>query len=189
MPSYFGEMSIRGRKARFAPVAAILLAAAILASLLGAQRARAASVTSSRVSASYEERIVKSINNLRRREGLPRLRLVKTLRRSARVHSLQMVQRGFFGHVSPSGLGAADRIRRFYPSSGFSYWAAGENLLWSQSAIEPWRVAVRWMKSPGHRAVLLSPRWRGIGVGVVRSKPSHGRPVLLVTADFAVRRR
>ncbi len=141
------------------------------------------------VSGTYEERLVESINNVRARYGLARLLPVKSLRRSARVHSLQMVQGGFFSHYGADGAYAPDRIARFYPSSGFSYWAAGENLFWAQSLVEPWRVTASWLNSSGHRAVLLSPQWRRLGVGVVRSLPGSGRPALLVTVDFAVRRR
>jgi uncharacterized protein YkwD len=48
------------------------------------------------------------------------------------------------------------------------------------------------MASPGHRAVLLSPRWRQVGIGIlVRDNAPGvfgGRSVTVLTADFGVRR-
>jgi uncharacterized protein YkwD len=49
-----------------------------------------------------------------------------------------------------------------------------------------------WMKSPPHRANILDPRWREIGVGAVYSASARGafthRPVTIITTDFGVRR-
>ena len=48
------------------------------------------------------------------------------------------------------------------------------------------------MGSPGHRANLLSPRWREIGIAAVHAASAPGvyggHEVTIVTADFGVRR-
>ncbi len=49
-----------------------------------------------------------------------------------------------------------------------------------------------WLASPPHRANLLSPRWREIGLGAVHAFVAagvyEGRAVTILTADFGVRR-
>jgi uncharacterized protein YkwD len=48
-----------------------------------------------------------------------------------------------------------------------------------------------WLASPAHRSILLSAKWREVGVGVVFSQAAGGTfggsPVWLVTADFGKR--
>ncbi len=49
-----------------------------------------------------------------------------------------------------------------------------------------------WMRSPEHRANILAPRWREVGIAAVHldSAPGlfRGLPVTIVTTDFGVRR-
>jgi uncharacterized protein YkwD len=48
-----------------------------------------------------------------------------------------------------------------------------------------------WLASPTHRATLLSPAWRDVGLGAVRAVAGGvygGRVVTILTADFGVRR-
>ena len=55
------------------------------------------------------------------------------------------------------------------------------------------RALKLWMHSPEHRANLLSPDWREVGLSAVHvdSAPGtyHGLGVTIVTADFGARRR
>jgi uncharacterized protein YkwD len=48
------------------------------------------------------------------------------------------------------------------------------------------------INSPEHKAILLTPRWREIGLSAVHSSGAPGtyggREVTIVTADFGVRR-
>jgi uncharacterized protein YkwD len=49
-----------------------------------------------------------------------------------------------------------------------------------------------WLNSPEHRKILLTARWREIGLAAVHvtsaSGTYGGREVTIVTADFGVRR-
>jgi uncharacterized protein YkwD len=69
----------------------------------------------------------------------------------------------------------------------------GENLLWGAPDIGALRAFNLWLGSPMHRANLLSPRWREIGIGAMHSSKAPGlyggRPATVVTADFGVRSR
>ncbi len=168
---------------------ALLIAAISLAQgdVAGSQT-RAAKKSSVTNMTRYEKRLAASINATRKRYGLRTLRLTPCLMRSASKHSLQMAVRGYFAHSSPNGASFITRVRSFYGGN----ISAGENLLWARPRVAPRRVVRRWLASPEHRTVLLSPRWRVFGVGVVSSTHGAGvfggRRVMLVTADFAVRR-
>ena len=49
-----------------------------------------------------------------------------------------------------------------------------------------------WLNSPPHRANLLQPKWREIGLGGVHAASAPGAfgglPATILTADFGVRR-
>jgi Uncharacterized protein with SCP/PR1 domains len=136
----------------------------------------------------YEKRLAATIDATRKRHGLCTLRLVPGLMRSAGKHSLQMAVKGYFAHSSANGASFLTRVESFYGDTV----AAGENLFWAEPRVKPHETVERWLASPEHRAVLLSRRWRVFGVGVVRSAHGagifRGRTVMLVTADFAVKR-
>ena len=48
-----------------------------------------------------------------------------------------------------------------------------------------------WMKSPAHRANILTPRWREVGLSAVTVAGAPGvyggRDVVIITSDFGVR--
>ncbi|MCX4242298.1 CAP domain-containing protein [Paraliomyxa miuraensis] len=89
------------------------------------------------------------------------LAMESRLRCAARVHSLDMIQRGFFDHVNPDGLDPFDRIEL----AGYSFRASGENIAAGQTT--PQEVVDGWLLSPGHCANILSPDYTEIGVGYV----------------------
>lgn len=108
--------------------------------------------------AKNEEAVVRLVNAARAREGLPALRVDERLRSAAREHSRDMARRKFCAHENPDGLTPADRMRaQNYPAPG------GENVARGQES--PRSVMDAWLKSPGHRANLLSADFRAIGVG------------------------
>ncbi len=138
--------------------------------------------------------VVQEVNRVRVARGLRALRATPPLAVSARRHSTQMGQRGFFDHNSADGTPFWRRIERFYGGRGFRSWSVGENIFWqSPTTIAAISVVKSWLASPGHRANLLSRDWRDVGVGAI-SLPSApgvygGSPVTIVTIDFGKRRR
>jgi uncharacterized protein YkwD len=139
-----------------------------------------------------ERSVLSQVNGLRREYGLVPLRFSARLTSAAREHSTEMAKRGYFGHRSFGGEGFGHRIARFYPMRGRHYWAVGENLLWSSGELNAAAALEVWRSSSSHREIMLSARWRELGVGAVyaRSAPGiyAGRDVTIVTADFGVRR-
>ncbi|MDX6487628.1 MAG: hypothetical protein QOK13_243, partial [Gaiellaceae bacterium] len=63
---------------------------------------------------------------------------------------------------------------------------------WSSPDVDAPQALDMWMKSPEHRANLLSKRWREIGLSAVHVQAApgafQGLDVTIVTADFGVRR-
>jgi uncharacterized protein YkwD len=133
------------------------------------------------------------VNALRTARGLARLRLSQPLTAAANAHSTEMARLGYFSHNSANGASFSSRIGRFYPLRGFHSWTVGENLLWGAPDIGAVRAFKLWLGSPPHRANLLSPRWREIGIVAMHSTKAPGlyggRPATVVTADFGARSR
>ncbi len=159
------------------------------AMLLTAGSAAPAGATTTRA---LERSVVAEVNEVRRSHGLAPVRLQPRLSKAAAAHSRAMARHGFFAHSSRDGTAFWKRIQRFYPSQPYSYWAVGETLLWSSGELDAARAVKMWMNSPPHRKVLLTPRWREIGVSAVRVSGAPGafggHDVTIFTADFGVRR-
>src|SRR5689334_19471495 len=124
-----------------------------------------------------EIRLVTMINQVRIAHVLPPLRLDPTLERAARYHSADMLEHGYFAH----GPFAA-RIRSF----GVRGTVVGENLAWGTGRGGQARsVLLLWLRSPEHRANLLRPGFRRIGLGMPVGPFAGYRYTRMVTADFA----
>lgn len=95
-----------------------------------------------------------------------------------------MVRRRFFDHVSPSGSTMMARVcASAYPHRAGAY-SIGENIAWGGGSLGTHRAIVRaWMRSAGHRANLLNPRFRDVGVGVPPGCMAGGMHV----TDFGAR--
>ena len=79
------------------------------------------------------------------------------------------------------------RIQRSGFINGYS-WTAGETLAWGWGTRSGAKATVKaWLNSPEHRAILLSPTYRWVGIG--RNCGSYlGHPDACVwTADFVAR--
>jgi uncharacterized protein YkwD len=168
--------------------------AALVAALVGVSAAHASTTQPRRPAASLstlEQGVLADINTFRRQHALAPLRLSAALTTSAREHSQQMAAQGYFAHESADGSAFWKRIQRFYPSGSSSYWSVGENLLWSSPDVDPNQALQLWLASPEHRANLMAPRWREIGVSAVHMNAApgtyNGLDVTIVTTDFGVR--
>jgi uncharacterized protein YkwD len=136
--------------------------------------------------------VLAELNAFRREHGLGPLRLSPALSRAARQHSMEMAARGYFAHNSANGSTFDKRIARFYPMGFHKFWSVGENLLWSSPDVDASGALTMWINSPEHKANMLNPRWREIGLSAVHSSAApgtySGRPVTIVTTDFGVRK-
>lgn len=140
-----------------------------------------------------DAQIAAGINAARAQRGLVRLRISRPLRASADSHSFEMARDGYFAHNSFDGTSALQRITRFYPSAGYRRWWIGETLLWDSPGISAAAAVREWLSDSPHRAILLTPSFREIGVSAVHVAAASGvfggDEVTIVTADFGVRVR
>jgi len=178
---------VNGRKKLRLIIASALVVASV--SLANAALATSRSETSL---GTLNRKVLVAVNRFRVSHGLAALRESAALDRAARRHSLEMGRLGYFSHNSADGMQFWERVRHFYPAHGYSYWAAGENLVWASPTVSAGSAMRMWISSPPHRANLLARQWRQIGisaVGVVRAPGVYGgRRVTIVTVDFGVRR-
>ena len=69
-------------------------------------------------------------------------------------------QQTSFSHIRPNGTSCFTVLGK----NGVSYSGAGEHIANGQRT--PEAVVTAWMNSPGHKANVLSPSYKNIGVGV-----------------------
>ena len=125
---------------------------------------------------SGERAVVRAINRARAAHGLRAMRANRRLARAADVHSRSMLRSDYFSHGAFS-----QRVRRYV-----HYRSLGETIAMT-SRCSARRVVRMWLNSPSHRAVLLSGKFRRVGVGRRLGRLGSSR-ACLVTADFASRR-
>jgi uncharacterized protein YkwD len=113
------------------------------------------------------------VNKERELINLQPLQLNAELSMAAKLHGADMFTRGYFSHTTPEGK---DPFRRL-DELKIAYKYAGENLAYSYSII---RAHTALMKSPGHRANILNPKFSKIGISVL----DGGRKGLMVVQEF-----
>ena len=150
--------------------------AAVATALILAGAADAASSTSL---TQAESSLLTAMNSARATYGLQPLRADNRLERAARRHSNYMLRTGTFAHGA-----FARRIRRV----GVHAPRIGENLAWSSGPLAAAQsIVAMWLASPAHRANLLRPGYRLVGVGALRGAFDGQANALMVTTDFAGR--
>jgi uncharacterized protein YkwD len=112
------------------------------------------------------DRMLRLLNQTRRDHGLAVFRLNVELSHYAWRHSKRMAERNKLFHTAD----LYDVVRAYHPST----W--GENVGVAGTLR---RVRTLWMRSGGHRDNILKPRFRRIGIGVVKA-----RGLVWVTAIF-----
>jgi uncharacterized protein YkwD len=126
---------------------------------------------------SSESSLLQAINRVRAAHHLHALRYEPTLARAARAHSAEMLRDDTFAHGAFSS-----RMIRFGVHGPF----VGENLAWGTGSYgSAAGIVGAWLASPEHRANLLRPGFRRIGLGELTGSFLGVRGANVVTADFA----
>ncbi len=112
----------------------------------------------------WELEVVRLVNQERVKAGLWPLAVSSALTQAARAHNADMITNNFFGHYSSDGRDPGQRAA----DAGFRQygWGAafvGENI--AGGYLSPQAVVEGWLNSAGHRANILNPDYREIGVG------------------------
>ena len=119
-------------------------------------------------------KVLKRVNKIRARHGLPKLHRSKSLQKSAKRYSRYQMRHGYFGHSS--------RIR-----ASRRYSTLGEILEMHRGYKANVRGAVYgWMHSGAHRSIILSRSFRFGGAGYVSGR-FHGRKSTIWTMQFGRR--
>ena len=125
------------------------------------------------------------INEARVRHGASRLRPDRRLRTAARRHSRDMVAHRYLSHDSRSGRSFVARIARTGWMRGRRRWKVGETIAWHRAPATPRSIVRAWLRSAPHRHVLLDPRLRVVGIGIVSGTPFGSEADgATYTADF-----
>lgn len=112
---------------------------------------------------SYEQEVIRLVNEIRVKNGLKALTYDWELSRVARIKSQDMKDNKYFAHNSPTYGTPFQMIKNF----GISFRSAGENI--AKGYATPQAVVNGWMNSSGHRANILNASYTKIGVGYVAS--------------------
>ncbi|MFT3927371.1 MAG: CAP domain-containing protein [Myxococcales bacterium] len=127
--------------------------------------------------ASFVEKLSALIAEARAARKLPPLKVDRRLVRVAQAHTEDMDAHHFVAHTSKTTGEASDRVER----AGLKAQVLLENIGRGYSANE---IHEGLMASPGHRANVLHPEARSMGLGVV-IQPEGDRVAFLVTELFA----
>jgi uncharacterized protein YkwD len=157
--------------------AAVSVCVVALFAVLAAPGAMARRVTSgSATLTSRETSLIVAINSVRTLHLLSRLHVDRHLTRAARSHSRDMLRHNYFAH---GDFGA--RMAQFHVRGN----VFAENLVWSTGVMSANAAVADWLASPPHRANLLDPNLRRIGVATPVGAFGGFSTATVVTADFA----
>jgi uncharacterized protein YkwD len=178
---------------RLSSMCAFVVALAMLATAPSAMAERACPSASAMPAKAAKRTMVRAtlctLNAQRARHGLKPLRLNKRLSKAARRHARDMVRRRYFAHDSLGGGTFVDRIRHTGYLKGANSWSLGENLAWgSHNRAAPRAITEMWMNSAGHRANILSPAFREVGIGLAIGAPGASGPAATYATEFGSRR-
>jgi uncharacterized protein YkwD len=101
------------------------------------------------------------INAQRTANGLDLLERAGELEKAAQAHSQDMAEGNFMGHTGTDGSSPAQRMQ----AADYRWYTWGENVAagytTAQAAVDA------WMSSSGHRANILNPNFKEVGIAVV----------------------
>lgn len=110
--------------------------------------------------AAFKREVFELVNAERAANGLSALTYSDELDQVAQAHSEDMAANSYLSHTNLDGLSPFDRMA----AAGISYYTAAENIAAGQRT--PEAVMESWMNSEGHRANILNPDLKQIGIGV-----------------------
>jgi uncharacterized protein YkwD len=122
-----------------------------------------------------ETKMLQLVNQARAQVSLSPLRGDSLLQQVARAHSADMYQRHYFSHNTPDGKTPYDRMS----AQRFHYVTAGENIAFAPDVNQAFSSL---MNSPDHKANILNPDFRCIGIGAYQGLNGYEE---MFTQDFA----
>lgn len=167
-PLILSALSVVALLAGFPPASAAIPSLRQLADMHRHARLGHRSTTSTSISTALVQRILDLVNVERNKQNLPFLTWNGKLTAAAQSHADDMQSHSYFNHVTPEGLTPTDRMKAagyVHPTCNCSWKIFyGENIAHGQTS--PEEVMKDWMGSPEHRANILSPDFKDLGVGI-----------------------
>jgi len=124
--------------------------------------------------------IINFTNIERAKAGLPPLQENAKLNVSSDIKAKDMLDKQYFAHKSPSGVGVSDLAEKV----GYEFILVGENLALGNFKDDQ-DLVQSWMNSPGHRANILNTKYKDIGVSVIKGK-YEGRNTWFAVQHFGL---
>ncbi|MEG4961490.1 MULTISPECIES: CAP domain-containing protein [unclassified Microcoleus] len=119
----------------------------------------ASQVATTSINQNFIYRVLELTNIERSKLSLSPLTLNTQLLNAAENHTQNMALQDFFSHTGKDGSSLASRVT----ATGYKFSAAAENIAAGSST--PEQVVSSWMNSSGHRANILNPNLKEIGIG------------------------
>jgi uncharacterized protein YkwD len=158
---------------------------------LAAPAAQASRTQSQSTLVALDASVLVQLNLVRSEHQLAPLEASPELAASAHAHTAEMASDGYFAHASRNGAPFWKRVLEFYPQLPGKSWSAGENLLWTSGNLDAAQAVSDWMASPEHRANILDPQWRQVGISSIDQIHATGvyggLNVEILTTDFGIR--
>ncbi len=105
--------------------------------------------------------VLAQTNQEREKQGLQTLTINTRLNEAAIAKAQHMLEQQYWAHTSPDGT----QPWKFFKQVGYKYSVAGENLARDFGTSGDMMQA--WMNSPTHKANIVSPKYKEIGIAVV----------------------
>jgi uncharacterized protein YkwD len=143
---------------------ALTLGIAIVAIALGSSASAAAATKVERTveTTSAQSDLIALINGYRASQGLQQLSANGALTNAAAWMAADMAAKNYMSHVSSDGRSPTQRMSAFGYPAGSVY--TGENLGAGYATASA--VLGAWQTSAAHNAILLSPNYNAIGIGL-----------------------
>ena len=107
-----------------------------------------------KVSINFAQEVLELVNVERAKEHLKPLKLSGSLNHYAQIRAKEITKK--FAHTRPSGYSCFTVIPK-------PYRMVGENIAAGQRSAN--EVVTAWMNSPDHRANIMNPKFRELGMG------------------------
>lgn len=117
---------------------------------------------------SFIQQVLNLTNRFRQQHGRLELKLSGRLSAIALQHSQDMAVQDYFSHTGKDGSQPWERMT----AGGYAWSRAAENIAAGQRT--PAEVVQAWINSPGHRANMLDPDVKEIGIGYYFFSPDTG---------------
>ena len=126
--------------------------------------------------------VIVDLTNQERANTLSTLHRNTILDTAAKLKADDMAKNSYFAHYSPTGVSPW----HWFDEAGYDYVYAGENL--AVRFTDSGDVVDAWMKSPTHRANIMSGNYTEIGVGTAKGE-YRGTPTIFVVQLFGTPRK